>query len=338
MPRFLIVRLGALGDIVHALPVVAALDRRWPDAKIDWVVEARHAALLDFVPRLDRRIVIDTRRPTGSNSWLAAVTALRHVTYDAVLDVQGLVKSAVMARSARAVHTLGFSTSQLREPLARFFYSKQVDPGPVTHVAHRNLGLLRGLGIDAPALEFPLAVPTPSPASQTGALIAETLGRLALVNPGAAWPNKRWPPERFGALASRIGERHALEVVVPWGPGERDLAASVVAASENRARLAPETTLADLMALVHASDLVVSGDTGPLHLAAAYGRPVVGIFGPTNPVRNGPWSEDDESVSRSDVCECSHKRTCGALRWCLLDVSVEEVSAAVDRRLARLAR
>ena len=159
-----------------------------------------------------------------------------------------------------------------------------------------------------------------------------------MINPGAAWPNKRWPPERFGAVARHLRARHGWPSIVAWGPGEEDLARAVVAAAGGAAALAPATSLGELLAIVGAAGLVVSGDTGPLHLAAALGTPIVGIYGPTDPARNGPWSPADVTLSRNRACACHHQRRCTAAAWCLGELGVDEVSAAVDRRLGDHAR
>ena len=157
-----------------------------------------------------------------------------------------------------------------------------------------------------------------------------------MINPGAAWPNKRWPAERFGAVARHLRARHGWPSIVAWGPGEEDLARAVVAAADGAAALAPATSLGELLAIVGAAGLVVSGDTGPLHLAAALGTPIVGIYGPTDPARNGPWSPADVTLSRNRACACHHQRRCTAAAWCLDELAVDEVSAAVDRRLGTM--
>jgi len=164
---------------------------------------------------------------------------------------------------------------------------------------------------------------------------------FALINPGAAWPNKRWAPERFGAIAQRLRDRHGLPSYVLWGGDEAPLADAVVAASDAAAVRAPHTSLGDLVAVASRASLMVSGDTGPVHLAAAMGTPIVGLYGPTWPERNGPWHARDVVVSRATTCECHHKRQCQragsgsiASRMCINELSVDDVAAAVDRRLA----
>jgi heptosyltransferase-1 len=341
--RFLVVRLGALGDIVHAIPVAAALRRAFPEARIDWLVGAKHRALLDLVPIIDRRLVINdrplTRAGSGGASILSAIAELRRGRYDVALDLQGLLKSAVLARSSGASRVVGFGSRYLRERLARPFYTEVYDPGragmfdrtEAKHVVRTNLGLLQPLGITVSTPEFPIErVDT---AAARGAR-QESGGRYALLNPGAAWPNKRWPPERFAAVARMLGERHGLRSIVLWGPGEETLAEMVVSAASGAARLAPPTTIADLVALTSGAALMVSGDTGPLHIAAALGTPVVGIYGPTRPARNGPWAANDITVSRDATCRCHHLRQCTLDVMCLLDIAVDEVGAAVERRLA----
>ena len=155
-----------------------------------------------------------------------------------------------------------------------------------------------------------------------------------MINPGAAWPNKRWPAERFGEVAAFLREVRGLAPVVLWGPGEESIARAVVDGSAGAARLAPATSLGDLLALSRAASLMLSGDTGPLHIAGAAGTPIVALFGPTNPARNGPWSPDDVTISRYGECGCHYQRRCRRYNWCLAEVSVAEVTAAIQQRLA----
>ena len=326
--KILIVRLGALGDIVHAVPAVAALRRARPDAQIDWVVEARHREIVDLVRGLRRRITIDTREKW--HRLAGVIRDLRAERYDVALDLQGLVKSAVVAGLAGARRVLGFARPALREPAAAFFYSERIAVDDRQHIVRKNLALVAALAqpvVDLP-FEFPLDVPQ----------LPSMVEPYALLNPGAAWPNKRWPPRRFGAVADWIHTRHGLRSLVLWGPGERPLAEEVSAASVGAAEPAPATTIADVLALARDARLVISGDTGPLHLAAAVGAPLIGLYGPTSPARNGPWMPDDVTVSRFEGCECHYERRCRRLSACIDDISVEDVQRAVDERLARSER
>jgi heptosyltransferase I len=332
----LIVRLGALGDIVHGVPAAAALRAAYPDARLDWLVDVRHRHLLDLVPILTNRIAIDTRALRGPIGVPQAVRSLRAAGYDFAIDLQGLLKSAVLARASGADRVIGLARSHLREGAASAFYNSTVDPGPARHVVDRGLALAAAAGASAAVRPFPFATPaSEAPARVRSALhLAEGAG-FAAINPGAAWPNKRWPADRFGALAAALRKRAGLRSIVLWGPGEEELAQAVCAGSDGAAAPAPRTSLDDLIAILASARLVVSGDTGPLHLAAAVGAPIVGLYGPTDPARNGPWAADDVVVSRSPVCQCFHQRRCHAQRWCLLDVGVDEVIEAAMRRLAR---
>lgn len=326
--RILIVRLGALGDIVHAIPAAAALRRAHPDARLDWLLESRHREIVELVPVVDRIVVLAASTP---GAWLRTIRELRAARYDVALDFQGLMKSAVLARASGAKRVAGFALRHLREKTARPFYTTAVH-GEGGHAILKNLRLLRTLGIEDDRFEFPLAA-VDSPALDA---LRATIGgaRFALINPGAAWPNKRWPPDRFGALAVRIRDGAGLRPVVLWGPGEETLADSVVRASGGAALPAPRTSLRDLVALSRAADLMVAGDTGPLHIATAVGTPTVSLFGPTDPARNGPWSPRDVVVSRAGRCGCHIDRRCRQATWCLGEIDVAEVAAAVERRLA----
>jgi lipopolysaccharide heptosyltransferase I len=333
-PRFLIVRLGSLGDVVHAVPAAAALRHTFPSARIDWMVDPRYVELLALVESIDTVIPIDPRalaRAGQRGAMLRAIRGLRRTRYDAVIDLQGLLKSAVLSRAAGGARTVGFPRAHLREPAARFLYTHAPDPGTSAHVVHKNLALLAAVGVTDRRLHFPINVPR---AGAVQAVAARLSGRgFAIINPGAAWPNKRWPAGRFGAIAAAILRDLGLPSVVLWGPDEESLAAQVVAASSGAAEMAPATTIADLVALTRAARLMVSGDTGPLHVAGAMGTPIVALFGPTYPERNGPWAADDITLSRVGQCVCLYERQCRRAAPCIADIGVEEVAAAIRRRM-----
>jgi ADP-heptose:LPS heptosyltransferase len=234
---------------------------------------------------------------------------------------------------------IGFSSRYAREGLARLFYTEAFDPGrgglyaaaETRHIVDINLSLLGALGVTPAPAEFPIEQPD-SPVARRVA--EQTGGRYALLNPGAAWPNKRWPPARFGAIASELRRRHGLLSVILWGPGEESLAREVVDAALGGAIASPKTSIADVVALARGAAVMVSGDTGPTHVAGAVGTPLVGIYGPTRPSRNGPMAIHDVTVSRDAVCQCHHLRRCRMAQMCLLDIDVQEVLDAVERRLA----
>jgi lipopolysaccharide heptosyltransferase I len=325
MDRLLVVRLGSLGDLVHTLPAVTAIRRAHPALEIDWLVDAVHREFLELVPIIS---AIVTLRDRSAKAWLDARRALRSRRYDVAADFQGLLKSAALARLSGATRVIGFGPEGLRERSAGFFYTDRTAIGEGQHVIQKNLELAAKLGAAAGPLEFPIAAVE---SKALDALRSRGLSRFALLNPGAAWPNKRWPPERFGRVARHLRDRHSLASVVIWGPHEDSVAQAVVDTSDGAAILAPPTGLTDIVAIARASTIMVSGDTGPTHIAAAVGTLVVAPFGPTNPRRNGPWRDEDRTISRYETCDCHYERRCRrATGWCLGTIEVDEITAAID--------
>jgi heptosyltransferase I len=334
LQRILIVKLGSLGDLIHAVPAAAALRRAFPQARIDWLVDVRHRELLDLVPIIDRRLAINTGAP---GSLVDALRELRRSRYDVALDLQGLLKSAVLARLSGADRVIGFPTPLLRERVARLFY-KETAGVDAAHVIQKNLSMLGALGVQHVPVEFPIEDRKPEIAVEARARLSiGAAAPFAILNPGAAWPNKRWPPVYFAEVAAMLRDRHGLRSLVLWGPGEQRVAQDVVDASKGSAAVSPQTTLAELVSLAKAATVMVSGDTGPLHVAGAVGTPLVGIYGPTSPARNGPWASRDLTVTHFDQCQCHYQRQCHAKRWCLLEVSPREVIELVGQRLEGLA-
>jgi lipopolysaccharide heptosyltransferase I len=334
-PRFLFVRLGSLGDVIHGIPAAAALRNRYPHAHIDWLVDSRYIELLALVECLDRRIAVDPRDVARGGRWatlLYTFRDLRKSHYDACIDLQGLLKSAVLARAAGARMTIGYPRPHLREPLAGLLYTDTPDPGDATHVINKGIALLAPLGVTDTRVHFPLVIPrTPVVESVMGRFSANG---YVLINPGAAWPNKRWPATRFGAVAAAIHRDAGLRSLVLWGPGEQELAASVVSGSSGAADIAPPTSIQDVVGISRHARLMISGDTGPLHIAGAVGTPIVALFGPTLAARNGPWLPQDLVISRTARCTCLYERQCRKAVPCIDDISVDEVVSAAQRRLS----
>ncbi|HEU4369204.1 MAG TPA: lipopolysaccharide heptosyltransferase I [Methylomirabilota bacterium] len=311
-PRIALVKLSSLGDVIHALPVAASLRAARPAARLTWIVERREAAVLRDHPALDEIVVADTRgwrrarRPAAVRVALGQALALRRrlaaTRFDVALDLQGLVKSGVIAAATRAPLRIGFAAGVGREPLSALFTNRRVVPPPAArHVVEQYLALLEPLGVVERRLEFRLPV---TPAAETAIdewLAAADLkphGRLVLLNPGAGRPDKRWPPEHFAALARGLVRDADARVVVTWGPGEDGIARAIAAAAP--VTLAPPTDLQALPALLRRASVVVAADTGPLHLAAAAGTPCVGLYGPTSAVRNGPYGTGHRALASPD--------------------------------------
>jgi lipopolysaccharide heptosyltransferase I len=340
--RFLLVRLGSLGDIVHALPALATLRAAFPRARIDWLVEARWQELIELNPDLSNLIPIDTfawrRSLHRRGTWRAAfnfVRNLRQVGYDTVLDLQGLYKSALLARMSGARARLGFHERFLKEPGASLFYTRRVTPPAGRHVVEAYLTLAQAVGAATPALRFPLPTSTDDEALVEQQLRQHHLRDFFVLNPGGGWGAKRWPLECYALLHNTLARERGWRCFLNLGPGEAQLADEFRA----RVRVARPVhfplSLRQLVVLLRRAKLLVSGDTGPLHLAAALGVPAVGLFGPTDPVRNGPYALQAERavvVHHPESGPMSYKRG-DKPAPAMLAITVEEVKAAVDRVL-----
>ena len=345
--RILFVKLGSIGDIVHALPALAAVRRALPGAEISWVVERGAAEILRDNPFLESLIVIDTkalRRAPVSGETLSAtrrqLRRLRASAFDSALDFQGLLKSAFIARLSGARRVYGFDRPNLREPASRFLLSHAVGVAPRQNIIRKNLSLAAGsLNIDVPAdardFEFPVGVLDEHVGEADRAQAATAGGDFAILNPGGGWPTKLWDAARFGALADALWERQGLRTLVTAGPNESELAARVTAASRSGAARGVSLSLKGFYELARRASVYVGGDTGPTHLAVAAGAPVVGLFGPTEWWRNGSPRAEDVEVGRADIgcrADC-HRRACSA--WVCMDVEVGRVVEAVEERLRR---
>jgi heptosyltransferase-1 len=324
--RILIVRLGAMGDVIHALPAVARLKRAFKGARISWLIEPRWAPLLAANPHVDTVIEAPTRawrkhplRPATWSDIAALRRRLRAAGYDVAIDFQGLVKSALLARTSGAARILGFSRHDLREPLARLFYSGRVETG-ARHVVDKNLTLAAALGADSGPVEFPLPPGDPPPD-----LPAE---QFVLASPVAGWKSKQWPPEYYARLAELLHRRSGMMLVL-------DCAAADRLYCEQIRRLAPAgschlqvSQIEGLIAATRRARAVVGIDSGPLHLAAALGVGGVAIFGQTDPARNGPYGNSFR-VLRAPDAFTSYKRD-DDLAPSMMTIQPEEVWQALE--------
>ncbi len=331
--KALIVRLSSVGDVVHTLPALHALKGAGWD--VGWLVEEAAAELLEGHPLLTHVVRVPRARVLRLGVARRALRALREQAYDVALDFQGLWKSALWARMVGVPRILGYAAPWRREPGSSFLVTEQVDmPQDVVHVIDKNLTLLRTLSIEAVGLRcFPLP-PLGERARQVESRLAELdLGPFVILNPGGSWLSKLWPPDRFGTVARALRER-GLASLVTFGPGEESLAERVVAASDGAARRCFPTSLLELAELARHARVVVAADTGPMQLACAVGAPVVALFGPTDPLRNGPFSPQDGVVRRTPLCSPCHKRRCPTHDGVMRAIQPEEVIRAVERRLA----
>lgn len=333
--RALVVRLSSIGDVVHTLPALSALKRNnW---EVGWIVEPPASALLQGHPFLVSVACVPAKRAFGIGRARATARKLREEAYDIALDFQGLWKSAAWARLSGARRVLGYARPWRREGLSAILLREALSlPPELSHVIDKNLALLRPLGIDAVgSRHFPL--PPTQVQSEAVRLKLEglSLGPFVILNPGGGWPSKLWPAECYGILARGIRER-GLTPIVTWGPGEEALATRVVAASEGNAVRCFPSSLLEFAELARSARLVVAADTGPLHLACAVGTAAVGIYGPTDPARNGPFAAEDRVVRRLPLCSPCHRQRCRIHEGVMSAIAPSEVLRAVDARLTSL--
>ena len=344
--RLLIVRLGAMGDIIHALPAVAALRQACPEAVIGWVIEERWAELLCTLPtprsgpRSPQRPLVDRIHTVNTARWrkplfslqtcqevAAALSDFRAPGYEVAVDFQGAIRSALIARWSGAPAVYG--AAQPRENVASMFYTRTVITKGA-HVVEQNFSLaeaVAGGSLKMPELQFPRDEAAEREYGRN--LQEQGIRKFAVVNPGAGWGAKRWPEQRYGEVARELA-KEGISVLINCGPGEDNLARGVKEASGGAAE-SIACSLTQLIALTRRACLFIGGDTGPMHLAAGLGIPVVAIFGPTNPVRNGPFGTKS-IVLRSSSSVTSHARRHEPEEG-LLEIGPGEVIAAARQLL-----
>ena len=341
--RILIVKLGSIGDIIHALPSLAAIRKALPDAEVSWVAEERSAEILRGNRLIDNLIEVDTQALRGGMvieeillNVSKQIKGLRRFKFDVAIDFQGLLKSAMIAKLSGAKRRWGFSRDGLREPASRFLLTDTVDTPPRIHVIEKNLTLAAGaLNITVPTtdFEFPIATSDEHRAEADTIIATAGGGDFAVLNPGGGWVTKLWHAEKFGQLADRLWEEKGLASIIATGPTESDLAKTIAANSRSGRLVLAQPGLKGFYELVKRAKVYVGGDTGPTHIAVAAGASVVGLFGPTEWWRNGSPNAADICVERNDIdcrVDC-HRRTCS--KWICMDSDVAAVFAAVDERL-----
>jgi heptosyltransferase-1 len=332
-PRFLVVRLGSLGDIIHTFPAVAALRESFPAARIVWLTHPRWAFLVDSSRLASEVWTVETRTMP---SLRETIQRLRQSSWIAAIDYQGLWKSAMLPFLGGVKRRIGFSSATIREFGVPVLYTERVRTSKA-HIAEQNGDLSLRAGAKRGVAPVSLQIPEQDQAAICSLLRTQGLDRYVVLSPGGGWRSKCWPAERFGALCNKLRESQGLRCVVNIGPGDDDLAAPLLAASGDAAPFVYRGSLGELMALLRNAACVVGGDTGPLHLAAALGTPTVALFGPTDPARNGPYrgrgtqaSEHKDIVLRAPGVRTTHKRS-SQPHPSMLAVTVDEVFEAVRR-------
>ncbi|MBW3596118.1 MAG: glycosyltransferase family 9 protein [Planctomycetes bacterium] len=331
-PRILVARLSAVGDCILTMPLACAIRKHFPQAFIGWVVQGGAATLLKGHPAIDQVIVAKKGWLQSPQEVMRLRRELRSFEFDMALDPQSLSKSAIAAWLSGAPRRIGLARPQGRE-LAPLLNNQTVSPR-TTHVTTRQLELLRPMGIEESEVCFGLPLQDDAADNMRSFVERSHLQNgYAAINPGAGWDSRLWPAKRFGRVARHLGERRRLPSLAVWsGSREKSWAEEIVANSGGHALLAPQTTLPELAALAKFARLFVSGDTGPMHLAAAMGTPCVSLHGPTRPEVSGPYGEQHQTV-QAYYQDGPGRR--GADNQAMLAITVEDVCQACTRVLER---
>jgi len=326
--RFLVLRMSALGDIIHTLPAVSALRESFPKAAIDWLVDKKWAPILEENSNIDSVITVDRR------SWRDVATCVRRVrkkNYTVAVDFQSLYRSAVFARLSGASKRFGFDAQYSRESGAVFFYTDVISPRRLHKVEH-NLELVEAAGARTNEIRLPLPAVADAAEKVERILAAKGVADYFVLSPGGGWGSKCWPAERYGELHRALTRKYGWRGVVSFGPGEPHLAERVRANAGSPEPVVEMFDLRQLIALLRHAKFLVAGDTGPLHLASALGTPVVGLYGPTDPARNGPYCELDVVVRKAKPEETTYRRGTSPSP-AMLAIGVNDVLDAIEQRL-----
>ena len=340
MDRILIIKLGAVGDVIHALPILETVRNVYPQAHIGWVVEEASAAILKGNPALDDLILLERKRLHGFSGldylwrW---IRSLREKRYDITIDPHNLFKTGLIGWASGASFRVGFR--KLREGNFIFNNHRVRPRAGCLHAADKYLSLLEPLGITETQWirRFPLFWDSNDENQIDLFWDAKNLrptDRVVAINPSAGWPSKRWPSKRYARVADALVERSGVRIVILWGPGELPLAEAVAGAMAEKSFLACETDLKSLMVLLSRCRMLISGDTGPLHIAAALGIPSLALFGPSDPERNGPYG-GSHSVVASSIPPATHwqnKKKGG--HW-MEEISTDRVILAAEKEIRK---
>jgi len=326
-PRFLVVRLGSLGDIVHTFPAVAALRETFADRQITWLTHPRWEPLVRAAGLASEIWATETRSLACIRAILRRIRAAEFTT---AIDYQGLWKSAALPLFAGVQSRIGFSSKTIREWGVPILYTDRVRCS-ATHIADQNGELSSRAGSRTGTAGFSLRIQSAAKASVEQRLRKQGIDRYVVLSPGGGWRSKCWPAERFGVLCERIYRKLGLRCVVNSGPGEEDLATALRTAARDAQPYVYQGDLDQLMALLGNACCIVGGDTGPLHLAIALGTPAVALFGPTDPARNGPYRTND-IVLRAPGATRDHSRR-DETDPSMLAIDVDSAFDAVCKRI-----
>jgi heptosyltransferase-1 len=328
--RILIIKPSAIGDIVHALPALNLVRRRWPMAKVSWLVTPACADVIRGHPQIDELIIFERKRfgagwrsPRALGELFGFLRSLREHRFDLVLDMQGLFRSGWMSWASRSPVRVGFSNAR---EFGWLFYTHRVRNDFRTHAVTRYLDMAEAVGCGREPVEFVLPVRDAERAA-VSALLPDGQP-YAVLAPGANWDTKRWPVQNFAALVEPLRQEFGLSSVIAGALGDRELAAKIPGATD----LTGRTTLQELVALLAGAALVIGNDSGPSHIAAALGKPLVTLYGPTSPSATGPWGKMDGVVQFAVPCHPCYKKSCSH-QSCLQKLEVAPVLTKIRQQM-----
>lgn len=345
--NILIVKMSAIGDVIHTLPALNALRDSFPDASITWLVEEAAADLVIGHQSVDKVIVSKRKRwikelcsssfPRAFRKILSFICTLREIEYDMIIDFQGLLKSGVMVMLARGEKKVGFDKGMEHAECSHFFYNLRIPPVSMeVHALKRGLMMIKALGLKADKIQYKLPV-TFEQRRAIHTLLKEygitSNDKIVCINPQATWETKLWDNGKFADLTDRIQEQYGARIVFTGGPGDRPVIDGIISMAKKACvNLAGLTTLKTLAALYEQAGVLVTTDTGPMHLGAAVGTRVVAIFGSTAPWRTGPYGSDHLVVRSALGCSPCFKRECEH-KTCMHDITVDQVMSAVQTQM-----
>ncbi|ACL70637.1 glycosyltransferase N-terminal domain-containing protein [Halothermothrix orenii] len=342
--NMLIIRLSAIGDVIHALPVAYAVRQSYPEAEITWIVEDKASDLVLDNPYLDRVIIMPRKKwkevfkadkLKALGQVRSFVKELKKYNFDMALDVHGLFKSAITALWSGA--RVRYGPGDGREGSKFFYTDKLTPPSTRVHMIDRNLELARGIGARTGEIRYGI-VTGEKEVTKVDRLLGQFDGKgkfMVCINPYTTWKSKNWLEERYARLADLLIKRNGCIVIFTGGPGDKEGIERIQALMEEQAlNLAGQTNLKELAELYKRTHLFIGGDTGPMHLAAAVGSRVVALMGPTDPVTHGPYGDGHIVIQHQDLdCIKCWKRECPASHSCMKNIRVDEVLSAAERIL-----
>lgn len=340
MKSILILKRSAFGDVVHTMAILPPLRAKYPGVKITWLTGVGYSRLIHAVEGVDE-VIEAGLRAGGIGHFRNALKRLRGERFEALIDCQGTLKSWWLILRAKAKKKIGFHRADAKESLVTKLYSEQISKLPAgLHVIRQYLMLLKPLGIEAGEIRFPpfKADATAEEKIKDWSTASDLREPTIIINPFTAWRTKSWPRGHTSKLCRLLYKENGLKPILLWGPGEKEAAEQIALAADGSAIMAPPTTHIEMIELFRRSRLYIGGDTGPTQLAAAMGVPMVALFGPTDPLRNGPFNPQDAVIREDLDCrKCSRNKCCeGKEPECMKRITPETVQRAIQDRLASI--